>query len=208
MPKLIDLTSLKFGKLSVMVRLSNNQYGSSQWLCQCNCGKETVVLGCDLTGNKTKSCGCLRIQHGHNTALKKSKIYIVWGHIIQRCTNLNDKDYHNYGGRRIAVCHRWRKFKNFLIDMGEPPTKQHSIDRINNNGNYCKSNCRWATPKQQARNRKSNRKLSYHNKTQGIVEWRKETGIREYVIRQRLKHHWSIKRTLTTSVRKQKRFIR
>lgn len=206
MPKLIDLTKQKFGKLTVIRRVNNNQYGSSQWLCECNCGQRTVTLGSSITSGETQSCGCLRIKHGHRTAFKKSKTYITWSHMIQRCTNPNNQDYHDYGERKITVCKRWLKFKNFLEDMGERPLG-YQIDRIENNKGYCKENCRWTTSKTNNRNRRSNHLISYNNKTQCVIEWSEETGIPEYVIRQRLKHNWSIQKTLTTSVRKQKKKV-
>jgi hypothetical protein len=204
MPKLIDLTQQKFNRLTIIKRLNNNQYGSSRWLCECNCGQETIVLGSDLTGGKTQSCGCLRIKHGHTAKFKKSKTYISWYHMIQRCTNPNNKDYHDYGERKITVCRQWLKFENFLADMGEVPDSLQ-IDRINNNKGYYKENCRWTTSKINNRNRRSNHLISYNNKTQCVMEWSEEIGIPEYVIRQRLKHDWSIQRTLITPVRKRKK---
>ncbi|MEK0337174.1 MAG: hypothetical protein QQN41_07060, partial [Nitrosopumilus sp.] len=120
--------------------MERNNQRQSRWLCKCDCGKEIIILGYNLKNGTTKSCGCLRkeksiqrfIKHGHFKNGQMTKIYKSWSCMIQRCTNHNNKSYHNYGGRGIMVCKRWMKFKNFLEDMGEPP-KGYQIDRINNN---------------------------------------------------------------------------
>lgn len=127
--------------------------------------------------------------------------------MIQRCTNPNDKRYKNYGGRGITVCKRWRNsFEKFLEDMGEPPTKEHSIDRINNNGNYCKSNCRWVTRKEQNRNKRNNRLITYKGKTQCLIEWAEEYNINYDTLWCRIyKYGWPIEKALTTPVKKRRK---
>ncbi|MGY8988455.1 MAG: hypothetical protein ACKVG7_07840, partial [Flavobacteriales bacterium] len=115
--------------------------------------------------------------------------------------------YDGYGGRGISVCDRWRdSFENFLADMGERPSNEHSIDRKDNDGNYEPDNCRWATKKEQGRNRRSNRILTFNNKTQTLIEWSEELGISSAVIRQRIKASgWSIEEALTTPARQYKK---
>lgn len=206
MPKMIDLIGQKFGRLIVIKRVEKDRWGNYKWLCICICGKEKVIPGSDLKKNKTKSCGCLHdegnnIKHGHTKGGKLSKIYMTWARMIQRCTNPNNEYYNNYGGRGIIVCKRWFKFPNFLKDMREPPTKNHSIDRINNNKNYYKSNCRWATPRQQARNKQNNHLETYNGKTQCLAVWAEETGISSHVLWKRFNRGWSPKRALMTPVR-------
>lgn len=127
--------------------------------------------------------------------------------MIQRCTNHNNKSYHNYGGREITVCKEWRKFENFLEDMGEPP-KGYQIDRINNNEGYYQANCRWATRKQQQRNTRNNHLISYKGKIQCLSAWAEKIGIPYGTLKSRFYCNWSIEKALTTPVKKYKKYKR
>jgi len=204
MSKLIDLNKQRFGRLTVLGRMDNDKVGGSKWLCQCVCGTRTVVFGGHLRSGHTTSCGCLQkevvTKHGHSTTAN-SQTYRSWDHMIQRCNNINNKYYHNYGGRGITVCQRWENFTNFLEDMGERPSGL-TLDRIKNDKGYCKSNCQWATRKQQQRNRRTNRLLSHNGKTQCLIEWSEDTGISTSTIKYRLHKGWSTKKALTTPVQK------
>ena len=137
----------------------NNKHRQSMWLCKCECGIEKIILGNHLKSGHTKSCGCLHkeimTKHGHSKNGKRTRTYQSWHSMIKRCVNPNDPVYHNYGGRSIKVCKRWMQFENFLEDMGEV-SDGYQIDRINNNENYCKSNCHWVTPKTNSRNKRDN----------------------------------------------------
>jgi hypothetical protein len=116
-----------------------------------------------------------------------------------RCNNKKTPTYHNYGGRGIKVCDRWFVFNNFLDDMGEPPTIKHSIDRINNNKGYSPDNCNWSTPREQARNTRSNRILEFHGETKTISEWSQHLNFRHSKLSDRInKLGWTIERALTT----------
>lgn len=210
MSKTIDLTWQKFNRLTIIKRTQNNNRGEACWLCLCNCGKETIVTSSHIRNNHTQSCGCLNKEttktnrriHGHSSRGQKSRIYVIWVAMNQRCNNPNNKRYEDYGGRDIHVCERWRKFQNFLDDMGNPPTDKHQIDRINNNGNYCKSNCRWVTSKINNRNRRNNRLETYGGRTQCLTAWAEELNIREGTLRRRIYQlNWSIKEAFTTPVR-------
>lgn len=209
MSRLINLIGQKFYRLTVVQRMSDDKRGSSKWLCRCDCGEEKIILGYSLKNGNTKSCGCLRREgnnkkHGHSTTIGSSKTYHSWQRIVQRCMNPNVKNYKDYGGRGIKVCKRWLKFENFLQDMGEPPTQNHSIDRIKNDLGYCKSNCKWSTRKQQQRNRRNSRLITFNGKTQCIIEWSEKTGVLAITINARLKRGWSIEKALTTPVVKRK----
>lgn len=138
-------------------------------------------------------------KHGHSTSIKISQTYKSWDAMRQRCNNKNNPKYNIYGGRGITVCEQWKQFINFLNDMGEAP-KGYQIDRINNDKGYYKRNCRWRTPKQQARNRSNNRLITHDGKTQCLSEWAEETGINRETISSRIKRGLSIKESLTTMV--------
>lgn len=164
---MLNLMGKEFGKLIVLERIVKNKWNQFLWLCQCDCGQKIIIRGSSLKDGNTKSCGCLQkeivTRHGHNTRIEKSKIYIVWDHMVQRCINSNNKRYIDYGGRGIKVCKRWMKFENFLKDMGEAP-EGLQLDRINNNKGYCKSNCQWSTREEQMRNTRKNHLETYNNK--------------------------------------------
>lgn len=145
------------------------------------CGTERLVLGGSLKNGKTKSCGCLQREsviernisnstHGHTVKQMSNKTYQAWKGIKDRCFNKDSNGYKNYGGRGISICERWaNSFERFLADMGEAP-RGMSIDRINNNGNYEPSNCKWSTPKEQANNRRSNRHTNITGKALSIAQ--------------------------------------
>lgn len=117
-----------------------------------------------------------------------------------RCENPNHSRYKDWGGKGVTICERWKKFANFLADMGEVPSSLHTLDRIDPNGNYEPSNCRWATGKQQQRNRRDSRKLTFKDRTQSIWDWADETKLPYYVIINRMKWGWDAERILTTPV--------
>lgn len=152
--KRLELEGLRFGRLKVVQ--SSYVKGRNVWLCRCDCGQSLLVYTHNLTGNHTKSCGCLHkelllkriTKHGmHGT-----REYNSWQSMWARCTNEKLRCYKDYGGRRIKVCESWESFDVFFSDMGIRP-KRTTLDRINNDGNYEPSNCRWATPIEQVHNR-------------------------------------------------------
>lgn len=209
MSKAVNLIKRRFNRLVVLQQSGRNQWGDIKWLCSCDCGNEIITLGKYLKNNDTKSCGCLNIEkiierstkHGHAKRKKNSKTYLIWKSMHQRCENPNNKDYKNYGGRGITVCEEWLKFENFLEDMGEAP-KGLQIDRINNNGDYCKENCRWATRKEQARNKRNNHYETYNNETKCLPIWSEEFGINYSTLKSRLRRGSSMEEAITALIRK------
>ena len=210
-PHVKNLTNKTFGRLTVISfagsRTDRKPY-RAMWNCNCQCGASAVVAGSNLTRGVTRSCGCFckdRVSESHTIhGHYGTPTYNVWSNILERCNNPNHKAYNNYGGRGIKVCEQWRfSYLNFLRDVGERPSLQHSIDRFpNNDGDYEPGNVRWATVKQQGRNRRTNRMITINGETKCLIEWREHFQISEGAVFKRLRKGMSIEDALTTPIKK------
>lgn len=201
-----DRIGQRFGRLVVVSVAGKNKHGQTVLGCVCDCGSAFEVDSASVVTGKTCSCGCFRVETTRNRGTTHGKSrkgasgeYTCWLNIKGRCLNSHDSEYHNYGGRGIAVCASWlESFEQFYADMGPRPSSKHSIDRIDNNGNYCKENCRWATSREQSRNRRNNRVVVHNGISMVLTDWASHCGIHYDCLRARLDLGWTVKDALTT----------
>lgn len=177
-------------------------------IVKCKCGKEFNTLCENVVANRTISCGCIGWRKAVETTTKhgmtKTPEFKTWLHIKERCGNSNCQSYKDYGARGISVHPLWvDSFEEFFEYMGKRPSSDHSIERIDNNGNYEPGNCKWATKMEQMANKRSNVYLSFDGSTKHVAEWSRETGIKSATILWRIKKGWSTERILT-----QKKYFR
>lgn len=196
----IDLTGIRFGRL-VVIRRAGQRNSFALWACACDCGGSAVVMGVSLRRGATKSCGCLRRDVSTARFTTHGAVgtpeHCSWNAMLGRCNNPNNKKWSRYGGRGITVCERWREFENFLADMGHRPSISHSIDRINNEGNYEPSNCRWATQSQQQNNRSTNLNLSAFGMTMNLKQWSTHLSVDYSTLQRRLAKQWPLEKVLS-----------
>lgn len=194
-----DMIGTKRGRLTVC-RVERG-IGKPRLLCKCDCGRDVSIIASHVRTGHTQSCGCLHaellVSRGITHGESYSPEYVVWTGIKQRCFNSADETFKRYGARGIALCPRWHDFATFLSDMGRRPSVNHSIERIDNNGDYEPSNCRWATDKEQSNNRRNNRYVTYNGLTMTLAQWSERTGIKQHTIRARLERGWSEDNALT-----------
>lgn len=199
MPAFRDLTGQSFGQWLVIGHVGKSSSGQL-WLCQCECGTERTIIGDTLKKGLSKSCGCSGKDWCRTHGLSKTPEYTTWAAMIQRCENSKNKWFDRYGGRGITVCEKWRVFENFFADMGARP-EGGTLDRINNNGNYEPSNCRWTTMEEQIRNREVTKRLEFRGESKPLAEWAEIVGIPRKIVKDRLLAGWTVYDALTKPMR-------
>lgn len=197
----------RFGRLTITA-FAKTRGGRSAWICVCDCSGTITAAHSNIMAGSTRSCGCVRKETAAATGRDKSfrhgghgtAEYRAWNNLKCRCNNPNDKAYFQYGGRGITVCERWlNSFENFLADMGPRPGDGYSIDRYpDNDGNYEPANCRWATRKEQGRNKRNNNRIQVLGSSLALSEAAERTGRTYSSLWHRLKNGWPIDRAITT----------
>lgn len=215
MSNFIDLTGQRFGRLTVISRAENNAQNKAMWNVRCDCGVEKVVSRANLRNGTIVSCGCYardlhkqqHLKHGGSKGKKRTRLYVIWCDIRQRCYRKSAIDYERYGGRGITVCGDWvgdngyKNFSDWAISNGYE--KNLTIDRIDNNSGYSPDNCRWVTMVEQANNRRNNHLVEFNGKKQTISQWSREIGISKTALYHRITDlGWSIEKALTTPTKK------
>ena len=201
-----DLTGQKFGRWTVLsLHHKNKKWRTNFWLCKCECGTIKIVNGNNLTQHKSLSCGCYaREQNSLNHQLCKdklrTKIYNSWTNMKKRCLDKKNCMYKNYGYRGITICKEWlddfQNFYNWAIANGV--SLELTLDRIDVNGNYEPSNCRWATYSQQANNKTNNHFITYKDKTMSLSDWARELQINYDYLKNKIKKGYTIQYFLKT----------
>lgn len=210
MPKLRDLTGQRFGRLTVIER-TENKGKYVMWRCRCDCGKEITTRGYNLTSGGSQSCGCYNKERSSAYHTKHgesgTRLHLEWRKMKHRCSNSNNDRWEDYGGRGITVCPEWQNsyeaFRDWSLANGY--RADLTIDRIDVNGNYEPSNCRWITNQKQQNNRRDNHYITYKGETHTITEWARLYNIGENAFVHRISRGWDIERALTTPMQAHKK---
>ena len=209
-----NLTGLKYGRLTVIEISSKDKNGHYYWLCECDCGKIKKILGTHLLRGNIKSCGCYNselasIRQKEKQIIPNKRIRHIWESMKSRCYNNKNISYKNYGARGIKICDEWINkenglinFYNWSIDNGYKDDL--TIDRIDVNGNYEPSNCRWATWQKQCNNTRNNIKIEYNSEYENICYFIKKYNLNKFAIYNRLKRDWSVRDAIEKPVKERR----
>lgn len=188
----INMIGMRFGRLFVVAESGRRKVGGQMKRiveCRCDCGATVVAISAQLRNGNTKSCGCLNRDAVTKHGDYKSPVYKVWHAMIERCRNPRNEAWKDYGGRGISVCERWREYANFRADMGARPIGG-TLERVDVNAGYSPENCRWATQRDQANNRRNNRLVTIDGVTKTAAEWARAAGLSKSCVLYRLGAGW------------------
>lgn len=208
----LDLSGMRFGKLTALYRAENYSTGNrhTRWHCICDCGNEKDICTYSLTKGITRSCGCSVSEHmiqyhdKHGRRVNDERLHSIWCNMRQRCNNPHAKAYHNYGGRGIKVTPEWSEYPNFeKWALSSGYSKELTLDRIDVEGNYCPENCRWISHKEQCNNTRYNIFVEYLGEKYTIAQLSEKTGIKYSILYGRIrKLGWDTGRAVNTPIRK------
>lgn len=210
MPLAVDLSGMRFSRLTALSPRPGSRQSRRGWLCRCVCGNEVVVPTDKLLAGHTRSCGCLQRESVADTNTRHGQTgvpeYQTWKGIKARCGNPNHPAYENYGGRGVTMCPAWETdFSAFLRDMGPKPDAGHTVERLDNSVGYEPGNCVWATRGEQSRNKRNNRWLTYQGETLILRDWADRLGITPGALGCRLdKFGWPVAKALSVPARRRK----
>lgn len=206
--RFVNLAGQRFERLTVLERdCSDNTGRKAHWICRCDCGNYLIAPSHHLKSGAIKSCGCyskdinkeIHTSHG----MRHTRLYKCWCNTKERCFSINNKSYKDYGGRGITVCEEWQKFEPFYEwAMANGYRDDLTLDRIDANGNYEPSNCRWATKKEQGNNKRNNCCITYNGEMHTISEWADIVGMPRNALYLRLKRGWDVKKALEHPLKK------
>lgn len=203
-----DLSGLNFGRWVVLSRAEKKDHGHVFYNCRCECGSLKTLRGSMLTSGASGSCGCLRNELTSSRSgthrLTGSLTYRSWRSMRDRCLNKAHHNYPRYGGRGITICPEWDDFEAFLADMGERPSQEYTIDRIDVNRNYAPDNCRWADAKAQGLNRRDTKWLTYRGETLSTKDMAEKYGIPRTALTKRLARGWDVETAISKPVQEKK----
>lgn len=215
--RLVSQPGESYGRLTVIAEAERycapGGQSQRQVVCRCECGQMVTVRTASLQSGLTVSCGCrqreVAAMNGRNSAthgMEGTPTYNAWVSMKERCSNQHHAFYEHYGGRGICVCQLWRdSFVSFLADIGERPTNKHTLDRFpDNDGDYEPGNVRWATWKEQNRNRRNNALIEFQGETLCLAEWAERIAIHPDTLTKRLKQGWTIEKALTKTLKVQR----
>jgi hypothetical protein len=194
--KKANLMGKRFGILTVVGEAESDIGNNAMWLCRCDCGTVKVIRALSLKSGETSSCGCRQGKYRHG--MSKTRLHRIWCHMVARCQCKTDAAYDDYGGRGISICSEWRDsfetFRDWALKNGY--SKNLTIDRKDNNGDYCAENCKWSTPKEQSNNRRSNIFFEHDGKRMTVTEWVQELGLNRGTVFDRIRRGWPVEQAI------------